>query len=370
MKTINILIALFAASLICADAHAFTAEGFANPFGVAVDAKAGFIYVSNVNGDPNAKDDNGYISRLKGDGTVDRMRFIDGASDKIELSAPAGMAVAEGRLYVADITNLHAFELASGKPLFDVNFGDLPVQHFYDVTMGPDGALYLADGPANTIYRIDLTRQHEVTTFMTGDDLGQPHGIVWFPGRQVFAVAGWSSGQVTAYDRAGKRQTIPAIMLRTLQGITADEAGNMFVASEGLAAVYRIAANFALDTFKLAFTSPAGLAYNPVGNEVVAASFDAGRVESIPVAGDGERVKAAVVDTVPIVPRPRPEEVAPVKEEEATAAEGEEAGGEEAKAEEPEKTPEKVEKPEEKPEEKPQAEPEGKPEEEPAEEGP
>lgn len=359
MKITNIFIALIAASFICADALAFTAEGFSNPFGVAVDAKTGFIYVSNVNGDAKAKDDNGFISRLKGDGTVDRMRFIDGASDKIELSAPAGMAVAQDRLYVADITKLHAFDLGSGKFLFDVNFGDLPVQHFYDVTLGPDGALYAADGPANTIYRIDLSRQHEVTTFISGDELGQPHGIVWFPGRQVFAVAGWSSGQVTAYDRAGKRQTIPAIMLRTLEGITADEAGNMFVASGGLAAVYRIAANFALDTFKLAVSSPAGVAFNPGGNEIVAASFEAGRVESIPVAGEGDRVKAAVVDTVPIVPRPRPEEVAPVAEEKA---EGEEAKGEEAKAEGSEKAPEKVEKPE--------AEQEEKPAEEPAEEGP
>jgi DNA-binding beta-propeller fold protein YncE len=318
MKTTKGLLALLMTLAFASSAQAFKADGFSNPFGVTVDSKTNYIYVSNVNGDPDKTDDNGFISRLKGDGTVDMVRYIDGASNKVTLNAPKGMAIAQDRLYVADIDKLHAFDLITGRFLFDVNFGKLPIQHFYDVTLGPDMSLYLADGPANTIYRINILRQHEVTTFISGEELGQPHGIAWFPARQVFAVAGWSSGRVIAFDRAGKRQAYPAILLRTLGGITADNSGNMFVTSEGLAAIYRINTGFALNTFKLAFKTPMGVAFSAAGNEVVAASFETGTVESISIAGE-EAKAAAVADYIQPAPtpRPKPEEMTKAAEEEA-----------------------------------------------------
>lgn len=279
---------LAAASLMAApSAFAFSTQGFSGPYGVAVDTKTNYLYVSNVNGALDARDDNGFISRLKGDGTVDQLRFIDGANPKIALHAPKGMAILGTTLYVTDIDKLHAFDLTSGQPLFDVNFGTLPVQHFYDVKSGPDGALYLADGPGNTVYKVDVPKQHEVTTLTTGDMLGQPHGVAWFPVRSCFVVSGWSSGQVTAYDRAGKRQPYPSIFLRTIEGIDADDTGSFFVTSAGLNAVYRVAANFALSALKLGFPSPAGLAFHRAGNQVIVASFDGNTVESIPIPAPG-----------------------------------------------------------------------------------
>lgn len=372
MKTTKGLLALLMTLAFASSAQAFKAEGFSNPYGVAVDSNTNYIYVTNVNGEPNKHDDNGFISRLKGDGTIDKMRFIDGASNKITLNAPKGIAIVQDRLYVADIDKLRAFDVLTGRFLFDVNFGKLPIQHFYDVTLGPDMSLYLADGPANTIYRIDIKRQHEVTTFISGEDLGQPHGIAWFPARQVFAVAGWSSGRVIAFDRAGKRQTYPAILLRTLEGIAADNSGNMFVASAGLAAIYRINTGFALNTFKLAFEAPMGVAFSAAGNEVIAASFETNTVESISIAGE-EAKAAAVADYIQPAPRPKPEEITKAAEEEAKRkaeekkaeeqraeggeAEGEEAGGEEAKAEQPDEKPaEKPEAEKEPPAAKPEAE--------------
>jgi len=264
-------------------AAAFSVSGFQNPYGVAVDQKTGFIYVSNVNGTQIARDDNGFISRLKGDGTIDQLRFIDAASKQITLHAPKGMAIRETTLYVADIDKLHAFDLNTGKLLFDVNFGDLPVQHFYDVVLGPDDALYVTDGPANIVYRVDVPRMHEVTTFISGGDLGQPHGICWYAPRQVFLVAGWSSGQLLAFDRAGKRQPLPAILLRTLEGVATADLGNIYVASASLSAVYRVAPNFGLNSFGLGIVSPAGVAFHKAGNDVVVASFDGNTVQSLPV---------------------------------------------------------------------------------------
>mgnify|MGYP002350136488 CR=1 FL=1 len=283
MKRTICMAALAAALLIGGRAEAFTASGFQGPYGVVVDPKTGFIYVSNVNGQPAGRDDNGFISRLKGDGTVDQLRFIDGASPDISLHAPKGMAIRENLLYVADIDKLQAFDLGSGRHLFDVNFGDLPVQHFYGVFHAPDDSLYLSDGPASTVWRIDVPRMHEVTTFASGPELGQPHGVTWCPARQLFMIAGWSSGQVLAFDRTGKRQPLPSISVRTLEGIAADDSGNLYLTSSQLSGVYRVSANFVLFSFALGQAAPAGVAFNAATGEIVFANFDGNTVLSYPV---------------------------------------------------------------------------------------
>ncbi len=303
MKTFIGIATLTALLFAASSARAFNIGGFSNPYGIAIDGSTNYIYVSNVNGDANARDDNGFISRLKGDGTIDQLKLIDGASPKFSLNAPKGMAIIGTTLYVADIDKLHAFNLSNGAFLFDVNFGNLPVQHFYDVKVGPDNALYVADGPGNTIYRVDVPKQHEVTTFASGDSLGQPHSVVWFPTRQSFVVAGWSSGQVTAYDRSGKRQPYAAIFLRTLEGITADDTGSMYVASSGLNAIYRIAPNFALFGFQLGVMSPAGLAYHRAGSQIIAASIDTNTVQSIPIKSAQEETPPELVPLPSLMPQ-------------------------------------------------------------------
>lgn len=272
--------AIFLFILLTANAYAFTAAGFLNPYGIAIDQKTGFIYVSNVNGEPDSKDDNGFISRLKNDGTVDQIRFIDGAASNIVLHAPKGMAILGNFLYVCDIDALHTYDLTTGKQLFDVNFGDLPHQNFYSIIIGPDGALYVADAAINAIYRIDVSKQHEVTLFIADGDTGNPHGLAWYPARQNFVVAGGTSGQVTAFDKSGKRQQTPAIFSKSLEGVDVDDGANIYVASRELGAVYRIAPNFTLNGFQTGLSGPAGVAYNRSDKSIIVALFSGNTVQS------------------------------------------------------------------------------------------
>jgi sugar lactone lactonase YvrE len=263
-------------------AFAFKTYGFHNPYGIVVDESAGYIYVSNINGGYELKDGNGFISRLKLDGSLDNMRYIGGASKGITLNSPKGMAIVGTRLYIADIDKLRVFDTIKAELLYNVNFGDYSIQHLIDLEPGPDGALYVTDAGTNVIYRIDVDKQHEVTKFVEGEELGGPHGICWYSERQVFIIAGWGAGRLVQYDRSGKRQALPSVLLSTLEGCVADAYGNVYISSESLNTVFRVAPSFALYGFALGQRQPAGLAFLKKTNEIIVASLEGNYIESFP----------------------------------------------------------------------------------------
>ena len=77
--------------------------GFSTPEGIVHDTAADVYFVSNINGNPPAKDGNGFISRVRPDGTVDSLRFIAGGRGGVTLHAPKGMALKGDTLWVADV---------------------------------------------------------------------------------------------------------------------------------------------------------------------------------------------------------------------------------------------------------------------------
>ncbi len=76
---------------------------------VLYDEDSRSLFVSNISGDPSAKDGNGFISILNPDGSVKQLKWSSG------LNAPKGMAIMSKRLFVSDIDELTEIELSSGK---------------------------------------------------------------------------------------------------------------------------------------------------------------------------------------------------------------------------------------------------------------
>ena len=63
-------------------------EGFLTPESVFHDSAQDIYFVSNINGSPTAKDNNGFISRLRPDGAVENLKFIEGGKNGVTLNAP------------------------------------------------------------------------------------------------------------------------------------------------------------------------------------------------------------------------------------------------------------------------------------------
>lgn len=70
------------------------------------DADNDIIYVSNINGNHSVKDGNGFISKMRPDGTIIQLQWATG------LNAPKGMAILNDRLYVTDIDELVEITIA------------------------------------------------------------------------------------------------------------------------------------------------------------------------------------------------------------------------------------------------------------------
>jgi len=117
--------------------------GLATPESVLYDAENDRYLVSNINGKPTEKDNNGFISVLSPDGEITTLKWIEGGKNKVKLDAPKGLALAKGVLYAADITVVRMFDAKTGAPK-----GDIPVPgstFLNDLSSGPDGKIYVSD---------------------------------------------------------------------------------------------------------------------------------------------------------------------------------------------------------------------------------
>nr|AYM52216.1 hypothetical protein [Nannocystis pusilla] len=148
-------------------------EGFSHPESILIDPLDGVYLVSNIGGNPDAVDDNGFISRVLPDGTVEELQWISGETGDFTLDAPKGMAIVGDTLYVADITAVRKFDRVTGEHL-----GDIEVEgaaFLNDLSPDADGNVYVSDTNTQSIHKIDP--QDAVSLLITDDALAGPNGL-------------------------------------------------------------------------------------------------------------------------------------------------------------------------------------------------
>src|SRR3989475_8771125 len=86
-----------------------TVAGFLTPESVLHDTAQDIYFVSNINGGPLAKDNNGFISRVRPDGAVENLKFIEGGHGGGTLKTPKGLALPGGTVWVSGNRNVRSF---------------------------------------------------------------------------------------------------------------------------------------------------------------------------------------------------------------------------------------------------------------------
>lgn len=268
-------------------AHADTAAlpdtavaGFDTPESVLYDEAADLYLVSNINGDPFGKDDNGYIARVRPDGTIEQQTWIDGAQANVTLNAPKGLAIRGDSLFVSDIDSIRVFNRTSGAPLGAIG---VPGATFLnDLAVGPDGTLYVSDTGMNpgfqpsgtdAIYRIANGGAARVAA---GAALSAPNGLAFDDQGLVMVPFGASTVSRVAQD--GSLSTLATLPAGQLDGVVRTADGALLVSSWEGKAVYRVHANGHAEAIVNDVESPADLGYDSRRNRVLIPLFMQGRV--------------------------------------------------------------------------------------------
>ncbi|HXF82118.1 MAG TPA: hypothetical protein VNN19_05140 [bacterium] len=256
-------------------------SGFATPESVLYDPADDLYLVSNINGNPTGVDDNGFISRVRPDGTIAAARWIDGAAAAVALNAPKGLAISGDTLFVADITVVRLFDRRTGAPK-----GAIPIPgstFVNDLAAGPDGSVYATDSglrpdfsPSGTdaVYRI---RNGRLSTVAKGTHLGGPNGIAVLPNGRLIVVTFRPTGETYQLTPQGVREQVRRLPQGQLDGVVVLPGQVLLVSSWAASAVYRVTGARA-EVLVGNMPSPADIGYDSRRNRVLIPLFQQNQV--------------------------------------------------------------------------------------------
>ncbi|MEE8410074.1 MAG: hypothetical protein V3T05_10735 [Myxococcota bacterium] len=253
--------------------------GFATPESVLYDAAADVYLVTNINGSPLEKDDNGFVSRVSPDGSISSLEWIAGTQDDVSLNAPKGMAITNGVLYIADIDAVRMFDAADGTPKGSIEIAGATFLN--DVTVGNDGLVYVSDSglkagasgfePSGTdaVYRINSDKS--VEKLAEGDALGRPNGLV--PAGADLLVVTFGSGEVYRLSRDGKRHNVLKPPGGALDGVVALPDGTFLMSSWEAKSLFVMKADGSFETVATGLESPADIGFDSKRKRVLVPLF-------------------------------------------------------------------------------------------------
>ncbi len=174
------------------------------------------IYVSNIEGEPWGSDSTGSIGKLSPEGKVIAAKWVTG------LNAPKGLAIANGKLYTADMTQLVEVDLATGKITNKYTVPD--AVGLNDVTNAPDGTIFFTDSEKGAVYQL---KKGAVSKVLEG--LGGSNGILYEKDRLLLGI--WKDSTLMAYQFADKKQVTLGTQIPQPDGIEAVGDGSYLVSS-------------------------------------------------------------------------------------------------------------------------------------------
>jgi hypothetical protein len=259
--------------------------GLSAPVSVLYDVDRDRYLVSNVNGDALAHDDNGFISVLSPEGEIASERWIESGKRGVHLDAPKGLTIANGILYVTDISVVRTFDAASGEPR-----GDIAVPgstYLKDLTTAPDGKVYLTDAGAplgrwdgkgtEAIYVLEGGKARALARGL----LGRPDGLAWSD--RGLVVAPFGASEIYRLDANGKKQDVTKTPAGGLSGIVRLADGSFLVTSFQASSIFHGKLG---GSFEVAFagqSTPADIGYDTKRSRLLVPHYGDGTVEAFEI---------------------------------------------------------------------------------------
>lgn len=188
------------------------------PESALFDPQRNVIYVSNMNNTSDRNDGDGFISRLDAEGNIEDLYWVTG------LNNPAGMALHNNVLYVADADEVVAIATQSGSVLG--KYKAEKAKFLNDVAVDDNGTVYITDSEQRRIYQM---RNGRISTWIENTKRENPNGIFVEGDRML--VAFFNSGRVRLVDPGTKDFTDWTDGIKSADGIARLEDGNYLISS-------------------------------------------------------------------------------------------------------------------------------------------
>lgn len=153
----------------CADDAACVIDGFSSPESVFFDAGTNAFYVSNQGG---AEAGDGFISKIDAATREVTLNFTTG------LNSPAGSRVRDGVLFVNDVNQIVAINLADGQIQATIDASDVVVGFLNDLDIDQtNGDIYASDSIGSSIVRVP-GGNGTPEIFVSDPGLEAPNGVL------------------------------------------------------------------------------------------------------------------------------------------------------------------------------------------------
>ena len=291
--------------------------GLESPNSFVGDPSGKDYFISNVNGDREARDNNGFITKLDPNGKITNLKFIQGGVADIFLHAPKGLALVGQILYVADLDQLKGFDKTTGKLLVTVSFPAVSSHHVVsltDVAAEPTGLLYVSDQRGNTIYKIDPSAHHQVTLLIHDDRLAGPAGIAVHPKTGHIIAVSWDKGKILEVTPEGQLTELESNgfftgRFQNLSGVDFDRWGNMYLSDQTKGKIWRMTRDHRFHVIAEYLLAPADIGIDRANNLILVPYHYAHAAEmnglEAPSDGKSKNEKRTLADYGFIPPPPK-----------------------------------------------------------------
>ena len=263
--------------------------GFMTPESIEYYAAEDVYLVSNLNGDGLTADGNGFISKIKPDGSIIKLKWLDGTVKGVSLNSPKGLAIQGNKLYVADINQVHIFELPSGKQKISINISNSTFLN--GITPGDGAFVYVTDSGlkagkdslaasgTDAIYKVWANGKYELV--YKDKNMGHPNGIIAH-GKQLTVVT-FGSGEVFRIDARGKRHNLAKPPKGDLDGLLKLADGRLVMSSWVASALYVLNKDNSYSILADDLDAPADLGFDSKRQRVLIPLFKQDKLVFLPL---------------------------------------------------------------------------------------
>ena len=162
---------------------------------VIYDAKRDAIYVACINGAPDKKDGNGFITKINASGKVETLKWATG------LDAPKGMGIIGDKLYVTDVDKLVEIDILNAK--VSKKYSVKAAKFLNDITTS-ETTVFFTDMNTNTIHQF-TPADGKLAVVSADTTLGSPNGLYFDGGSQSLYIATFGDQRFKKLDLASKK---------------------------------------------------------------------------------------------------------------------------------------------------------------------